>query len=137
MLIVLSMFLIGKMSMFWCNFHWSVFSGILRLNYLQDESSFESISWDIQKLFNGIITIQKNVCTAQFNFNIMEIHEYSVGSETEERDIRKAYEGGKGCLNFMMNSVPFMTVEDEPRIMEKVKGWSASILPFIILSSKS
>lgn len=67
----------------------------------------------------------------------MEIHEYSVGSETEERDIRKAYEGGKGCLNFMMNSVPFMTVEDEPRIMEKVKGWSASILPLIILSSKS
>lgn len=44
------------------------------------------------------------------------------GSAIEERDIRKAYEGGKGCINFMMNSVPFMTVEDEPRIMEKVKG---------------
>lgn len=40
----------------------------------------------------------------------------------EERDIRKAYEGGKGCMNYMMNSVPFMTVEDEPRILELVKG---------------
>lgn len=44
------------------------------------------------------------------------------GSAIEERDIRKAYEGGKGCINFMMNSVPFMTVEDEPRIIEIVKG---------------
>lgn len=38
------------------------------------------------------------------------------------RDIRKAYEGGKGCINYMMECVPFMTVEDEPRIMELVKG---------------
>lgn len=38
------------------------------------------------------------------------------GSETEERDIRKAYLAGKGCINYMMDSVPFMTVEDEPRI---------------------
>lgn len=47
---------------------------------------------------------------------------FNSGSETEERDIRKAYEGGKGCINYMMNSVPFMSVEDEPRIMEVVKG---------------
>lgn len=45
-----------------------------------------------------------------------------IGSSTEERDIRKAYLGGKGCINYMMNSVPFMTVEDEPRIIELVKG---------------
>lgn len=44
------------------------------------------------------------------------------GSVTEERDIRKAYEAGKGCINYMMDSVPFMTVEDEPRITEIVKG---------------
>lgn len=47
---------------------------------------------------------------------------FNSGSETEERDIRKAYEGGKGCINYIMNSVPFMSVEDEPRIMEVVKG---------------
>lgn len=45
------------------------------------------------------------------------------GSETEERDIKKAYLGGKGCINYMLNSVPFMRVEDEPRIIELVKGW--------------
>lgn len=44
------------------------------------------------------------------------------GSDMEERDVRKAYEAGKGCINFMLNSVPFMSVEDEPRIMELVKG---------------
>lgn len=29
---------------------------------------------------------------------------------------------GKGCINYMMNAVPFMVVEDEPRIQEMVKG---------------
>jgi len=45
------------------------------------------------------------------------------GSETEKTDIRKAYLNGKGCINYMMESVPFMAVEDEPRIIELVKGW--------------
>ncbi|XP_031632578.1 J domain-containing protein CG6693 [Contarinia nasturtii] len=58
--------------------------------------------------------------------DIENFHQKYIGSETEERDIRKAYLGGKGCINFMMNSVPFMTVEDEPRIMEKVKEWISS-----------
>lgn len=43
-------------------------------------------------------------------------------SELEKTDIKKAYLNGKGCINYMMNSVPFMAVEDEPRIMEIVKG---------------
>lgn len=45
-----------------------------------------------------------------------------LGSEIEERDIREAYLSGKGCINFMMKSVPFIQVEDEPRIIELVKG---------------
>lgn len=51
------------------------------------------------------------------NFN-----EGYVGSESEKSDIRKAYLDGKGCLNFVLKSVPFMTVEDEPRIIEIVRG---------------
>ncbi|XP_055312282.1 J domain-containing protein CG6693-like [Sitodiplosis mosellana] len=58
--------------------------------------------------------------------DIENFHQNYIGSETEERDIRKAYLGGNGCINFMMDSVPFMTVEDEPRIMALVKGWIAS-----------
>lgn len=54
------------------------------------------------------------------NFFFLFFH--SLGSTTEERDIRKSYLGGKGCLNYMFESVPFMTVEDEPRIIEIVKG---------------
>lgn len=54
--------------------------------------------------------------------DIEKFHKEYIGSEAEVRDIRKAYTGGKGCLNYMMNSVPFMTIEDEPRIIELVKG---------------
>lgn len=48
------------------------------------------------------------------------------GSEIEKTDIRKAYLNGKGCINYMMECVPFMAVEDEPRIIELVKGWIAA-----------
>ncbi|KAM7363896.1 J domain-containing protein CG6693 [Cochliomyia hominivorax] len=44
-----------------------------------------------------------------------------VGSDLEKTDIKKAYLGGKGCINYMINCVPFMKVEDEPRIQEIVK----------------
>lgn len=44
------------------------------------------------------------------------------GSELERTDIKKAYLNGKGCINYMMNCVPFMSVEDEPRIQEIVKS---------------
>lgn len=44
-----------------------------------------------------------------------------LGSDIEKRDIQKAYLGGKGCLNYMFNHVPFMTIESEPRIIEVVK----------------
>ncbi|KAH8388343.1 hypothetical protein KR093_004508 [Drosophila rubida] len=49
-----------------------------------------------------------------------------LGSEMELRDIKMAYLGGKGCINYMMNHVPFMGVEDEPRIKEIVAGMIAS-----------
>lgn len=44
------------------------------------------------------------------------------GSDMEKRDIKKAYLNGSGCINYMIDFVPFMAVEDEPRIMEIVKG---------------
>lgn len=43
-----------------------------------------------------------------------------INSDLEKRDIKMAYLGGKGCINYMMNHVPFMGVEDEPRIKEIV-----------------
>lgn len=49
-----------------------------------------------------------------------------IGSDVERRDIKMAYLGGKGCINYMMNHVPFMAVEDEPRIKEIVAGMIAS-----------
>ncbi|TDG49527.1 hypothetical protein AWZ03_004018 [Drosophila navojoa] len=49
-----------------------------------------------------------------------------VGSELERADIKKAYLGGKGCMNYIMNHVPFMKVEDEPRFKEIVNSMIAS-----------
>ncbi|KAM8703771.1 hypothetical protein ACLKA7_008408 [Drosophila subpalustris] len=49
-----------------------------------------------------------------------------IGSDIERRDIKVAYLGGKGCINYMMNHIPFMAVEDEPRIKEIVAGMIAS-----------
>lgn len=44
-----------------------------------------------------------------------------VGSELEKTDIKKAYLGGKGCLNHIINTVPFIGVEDEPRLKDIVQ----------------
>lgn len=44
-----------------------------------------------------------------------------IGSELEKTDIKKAYLNGKGCINFMFEFIPFMTIKSEPRIIEVVK----------------
>ncbi|KAG4072204.1 hypothetical protein HA402_014433 [Bradysia odoriphaga] len=49
-----------------------------------------------------------------------------VGSDLEKTDLKKAYLNCKGCINAMMNSIPFMGVEDEPRFQEIVKEWIAA-----------
>lgn len=49
-----------------------------------------------------------------------------VDSDLEKTDIKKAYLAGKGCINYLINSVPFMKVEDEPRIKEIVKEMIAA-----------
>lgn len=38
------------------------------------------------------------------------------------KDLKKAYLMGKGCINYLMESVPFLEVEDEPRISIIIKG---------------
>lgn len=44
-----------------------------------------------------------------------------IGSEIEKTDIKKAYLNGKGDKDFMFDTVPFMTVESEPRVAEIVQ----------------
>lgn len=82
-----------------------------------DDDDDDSTSWsDLWKQFFKPITTQ----------DINNYQKEYVGSELEMNDIKKAYLNGKGCINYMMNSVPFMAVEDEPRIQDVVKGWIAS-----------
>lgn len=42
-------------------------------------------------------------------------------------DIRKAYLEGHGCFNFILKSVPFISVEDRPRIDRLINGSYLSI----------
>lgn len=49
-----------------------------------------------------------------------------IGSEIERGDVKKAYVNGEGCMNYLMEFVPFMAVEDEPRIIEIVKEMIAA-----------
>lgn len=53
--------------------------------------------------------------------DILNYEKGYIGSELEKTDIKKAYLNGKGCMNFMFETVPFMTIESEPRIIEVVK----------------
>lgn len=41
----------------------------------------------------------------------------------EKTDLKKAYNNGKGCINYIMEHVPFMGVEDEPRFEAIIKEW--------------
>lgn len=47
-------------------------------------------------------------------------HEY-IGSETEIRDIKKAYVGTKGNMNKMLELIPFSNCDNEPRYIEIVQ----------------
>ncbi|XP_026481849.1 J domain-containing protein CG6693-like [Ctenocephalides felis] len=44
------------------------------------------------------------------------------GSQEEIEDIKKAYKRARGSIDFMHELVPFLTCEDEPRLIEIVKG---------------
>lgn len=45
-----------------------------------------------------------------------------IGSETEIRDIKKAYIANKGDITLMTEFIPFLNVENEPRMIEIVRG---------------
>lgn len=40
--------------------------------------------------------------------------------------MKKAYVNGEGCMNYLMEHVPFMAVEDEPRISDMIKEMIAA-----------
>lgn len=44
----------------------------------------------------------------------------------EKTDLKKAYNNGKGCINYMMEHIPFMTVVDEERFRETIDEWIKS-----------
>ncbi|XP_045481786.1 J domain-containing protein CG6693-like [Harmonia axyridis] len=54
--------------------------------------------------------------------DIQNFEEDYIGSETEVRDIRKAYESCKGNMTKMMEHIPFANPETEPRIIEVIRG---------------
>ncbi|XP_044259833.1 J domain-containing protein CG6693 [Tribolium madens] len=56
--------------------------------------------------------------------DVKVIEEYEknyIGSETELRDIKKAYVAGKGNMDLILEMVPFSNCDNEPRILEIVR----------------
>lgn len=56
--------------------------------------------------------------------DIKDIEEYEksyIGSETELRDIKKAYVGSKGNMDLILEMVPFSNCDSESRIQEVVR----------------
>lgn len=49
-----------------------------------------------------------------------------IGSELERDDIKQAYLGGKGCIDYMSQYVPYMDCKNEPRIFEILRSMIAS-----------
>nr|XP_019547668.2 J domain-containing protein CG6693 [Aedes albopictus] len=58
--------------------------------------------------------------------DIEDFEKAYVGSELERKDIKEAYLGGKGCLDFMSQYVPYMGAKSEPRIIEAVQSMIAA-----------
>lgn len=65
----------------------------------------------------------KNLFKPISESDINTYHKEYIGSDLEKSDLKKAYVNGKGCINYMMEHVPFMTVEDEPRFHEIINEW--------------
>ncbi|CAG9770440.1 unnamed protein product [Ceutorhynchus assimilis] len=53
--------------------------------------------------------------------DIQKYEEEYVGSETERRDIKWAYETSKGSMDFILDAVEFSNFESQPRIIEIVR----------------
>ena len=78
---------------------------------------------DDERDLSSWLELWRSVFKPITNEDIQNYEKNYRGSEQEEIDIRKAYLNGKGCINFMMNHVPFMAVEDEDRIQGIVHKW--------------
>uniref|UniRef100_A0A2M4AWX7 J domain-containing protein n=2 Tax=Anopheles triannulatus TaxID=58253 RepID=A0A2M4AWX7_9DIPT len=79
---------------------------------VDDEGENEADTWKLrwQNLFKPL--------TDEDIDNFMKSY---VGSELEKTDIKKAYLNGRGCINYMNQTVPFMSCEDEPRVAKIVQ----------------
>lgn len=53
--------------------------------------------------------------------DIVKFEQEYIGSETELRDIKKAYLSSKGNMNKILELVPFSNCDSEPRFMEIVQ----------------
>lgn len=71
---------------------------------------------NLEGKLNNWLELWRKLFKPLTNEDINNYEKSYVDSELERADIKKAYLGGKGCINYMINCVPFMKVEDEPRI---------------------
>jgi len=78
---------------------------------------------DDEKFGSSWLEAFKNIFKPITDSDIDNYKKEYVGSELEKSDLKKAYVNGKGCINYMMEHIPFMVVEDEPRFHETIDEW--------------
>lgn len=77
---------------------------------------------DEDSSLNSVINMWRQFFKPITTEDIDKFRDDYIDSELERSDIKKAYLGGKGCKNYMMNQVPFISVDDEPRLAIIVQG---------------
>lgn len=55
------------------------------------------------------------------NQDINEAKSLYQNSSKEQKDVEREYRNGKGSMTHLLNTIPFMRYEDEPRITEIIK----------------
>jgi len=77
-----------------------------------DEGGFEDRDWmEYWRLLFKKITLA----------DIQKYEKEYKGSDVELRDLRKAYEAGKGCMDKIYEFVPFVTLDDEERVRGRLQ----------------
>ncbi|GJQ74086.1 hypothetical protein Trydic_g19008 [Trypoxylus dichotomus] len=77
-----------------------------------DEDSYSSINW---------MEYWRSMFKKISREDIENYEKEYIGSETEIRDIKRAYVSSKGNMDIILECVPFSDCDSEPRIMEVVR----------------
>ncbi|XP_067615410.1 J domain-containing protein CG6693-like [Eurosta solidaginis] len=88
---------------------------------LYDEQGVIDDEDDMEGKLNSWLELWRQIFKPLTVEDISNYQKSYIDSELERNDMKKAYLNGKGCINHMMNEVPFLNVENEPRMQKIIR----------------